>query len=66
MIGDTGGSVTSLIGRGNVPISLDIRLLLLTGTGGPFPSADAAPGTGASSSAGLEYWLSRLEASAPR
>ena len=64
-MGDTGGSVTSLIGRGCMPISLDIRLLLFAGKGGP-SSADAAPGTGASSSAGLESWLSRLAALAPR
>lgn len=34
-------------------ISLEIRRLLLAGIGGPCPSADAAPGTGASSSAGF-------------
>jgi hypothetical protein len=58
-MGETGGSVTSLIGRGCVPISLDIRLLLFAGIGGP-SSADAAPGTGASSSAGLVTWPSSL------
>lgn len=52
-MGDTGGSVTSLIGRGCcIPISREIRRLLLFGSGGP-SSAEAPPGTGASSSAGF-------------
>lgn len=55
-MGDTGGSVISLIGRGVcMCISRDIRILLFVGIGGPSapPPPIAAPGTGASSSAGF-------------
>jgi hypothetical protein len=47
-----------------MPISLDIRLLLFAGIGGP-SSADAAPGTGASSSAGFVTFAGCLEAVGP-
>ncbi len=42
-----------------------MRLLLFAGIGGPFPSADAAPGTGASSSAGFLTLAAGLDTPEP-